>query len=293
MSWLDLHIHSHYSDDGEFSPRQLMERCQKEGVQVAALSDHNATGGVKEAMAAAKEAGVTLVPATELDCTFGRVNLHLLGYWIDPAFAPLLENEAKVLGDNQRVSRQRVRLAQQLGLKLDEDRMIEEGWNGVVSGEHIIEAALANAANDGHPLLQPYRPGGARADNPLVNFYWDYCAQGKPIHVPIQFISLKEALRLVHGAGGIGVLAHPGNNLAEDEALLRAIAAEGISGMEVYSSYHTAAQTAFYEQKALELSLAPTCGSDYHGKIKPTIEVGSVECHGQEAALWEGLQNKR
>jgi hypothetical protein len=157
----------------------------------------------------------------------------------------------------------------------------------------IAEAALANPKNNSNPLLIPYRKGEARSDNPFVNFYWDYCAQGKPAYVPIHYISLADAVKLIRQAGGIPVLAHPGNNICEDEELLHAILQEGVDGIEAFSSYHSLEQTDFYLGKAAEFGVAVSCGSDFHGKTKPQIRVGCVDCGGLETELLTKLMKKR
>lgn len=83
MSWLDLHMHSNISNDGEFSPKKLMELCLENSIKVAALADHNSVRGIKDASLQADELGIQLIPAIELDCTFRDVDLHLLGYGIN------------------------------------------------------------------------------------------------------------------------------------------------------------------------------------------------------------------
>ena len=69
MSWLDLHMHTHFSDDGTYSPEELMELCAQNGVRVAAVSDHNCTRGVARAVRHASSLGIECIPAVELDCT--------------------------------------------------------------------------------------------------------------------------------------------------------------------------------------------------------------------------------
>ena len=82
MSWLDLHMHSEVSLDGEYSPKQLAGLCHEKGLKVAALSDHNSVRGVEEMMVSCARFGIRGIPAVELDCTFDGVDLHLLGYGI-------------------------------------------------------------------------------------------------------------------------------------------------------------------------------------------------------------------
>ena len=127
-------------------------------------------------------------------------------------------------------------------------------------------------------MLKPYLAGGSRSDNPYVNFYWDFCAQGKIAYAHVNFISLTEALDIINKAGGTPILAHPGKNVHEDKVLLHGIIEQGVKGMEVYSSYHSPEQVSFYRKEAEELNILMTCGSDFHGKTKPSIKLGDCKC---------------
>lgn len=288
-----MHMHSICSEDGEYTPKELMSLCLQNGVRTAALADHNTTSGVPEAQKWAAVMGVTLIPAVELDCVFEGVGLHVLGYWVRPEHEGFRQNEQSVREQEVNAAGQRIKLVEQLGIHVNPFAILRLTNLGVVTGETIAEVALGDKENDGNPLLAPYRAGGSRSENALVNFYWDYCAQGKPAYVPIHYISLEEAVALIHAAGGIAVLAHPGNNIKEDASLLRGIAARGVSGVEAYSSYHTQLQTAFYREQALALGLVLTCGSDFHGKTKPSISVGCVNCGAMESDLLTELFKRR
>lgn len=292
MSWLDLHLHSCYSDDGELSPKELITRCWHAGISVAALADHNSTRGVSEARVTGYALGVEVIPAIELDCTHESVDLHLLGYWIDPSHPGFAKAEDSILSQGQSAAVRRIELVEACGIAVEREAVAALSKSGIVTGEMIAETALAMPENSENSLLLPYRPGGNRADNPYVNFYWDFCAQGKPAYIPIRFPSLAEAVALVRESGGLPVLAHPGNNVHENSDLLRSIIRCGIEGLEAYSSYHTPEQTKFYLAVAQETGLAVSCGSDFHGKIKPAIRLGSAESGGREEALLNALRNK-
>jgi 3',5'-nucleoside bisphosphate phosphatase len=293
MSWLDLHLHSAFSSDGEYSPRELLSICMHSGVKVAALADHNSTRGVEDAAHWANLLHINLIPAIELDCTFQNTNLHVLGYWIHPAYDRFSQIEEDILQQEQEASQKRISLVRSLGIPFNLFTVLKQAKNGVVTGEMIAESAMELDRNKNNPLLSPYYPGGSRSDNPYVNFYWDFCSQGKPAYAPVQYISLTDAVKVIQQSGGIAILAHPGNNIKENTDLLNSIAAQGICGIEAYSSYHTAEQTAFYCDQAKRLGLTMSCGSDFHGKTKPKIKVGCVECDHLESELLSGLLEKR
>lgn len=283
MNTIDLHMHSIYSDDGEYTPTELMKMCKDAGLTTVAIADHNSTSAIAEAKKAAKALGINYIPAIELDCTIHGVDLHVLGYGIDENNQALLDNAEYVKKQAQNVGKEQIEKVKALGFYIDEDACYALSHEGVITGEIIAEVALQDERN--HPLMKEYLPGGSRSDNPFVNFYWDYCAQSKPAYVPIHYISLKEAVDMIYAAGGIAVLAHPGNNTKENLSLIDAIFAYDVKGMEVYSSYHSPEQIAFYKDYAEQHYLMITMGSDFHGKTKPSIALGGSHC--PDTSLYE------
>ena len=285
MATIDLHMHSNYSTDGEFSPAQLVDLCLEAGLSHAAIADHNSVRGMTEAWRAAEGTHLTVIPGIELDCDYKGFNLHLLGYGIDhnaPVFSQIEEDTLQQAQDNSELL---MRLVRQLGIEFDDAVLGGLAHEGVVTGEILAEAALLYDREGKNPLLDPYRGAGDRSDNPYVNFYWDFCAQGKPAYTPTRFISLLQAIEIVQSYHGVPVLAHPGLNIKDDHELLGEIIAVGVLGIEAYSSYHTPAQAAFYRDTALAQGLLITCGSDFHGKTKKSIRVGGVDCEGQEGEI--------
>lgn len=292
MTTVDLHIHSHYSNDGDFSPAALVDLCLQAGLTHAAIADHNSAKGIGEAVAAAEKTQLTIIPAIELDCVFKGTILHLLGYGIDHTAPIFDEIEMDVHEQEQSNSGLLMRLVRQLGIDFDDDMIAALAYDGVVTGEMIAEAALIYDAEAKNPLLDPYRGDGDRADNPYVNFYWDYCSQGKPAFTPMHFMSLSQAIEIIHTQHGVPTLAHPGIQVKEDQIFLERIIAEGISGIEVYSSYHNQDQVNYYRDAALLNDLLMTCGSDFHGKTKKNIKIGGIDCEGTEERIVAGLMRK-
>lgn len=285
MSYIDLHMHSIYSDDGEFQPKELADLCFKKNIRYFSIADHNSTKAIAQAKEYCKDEYIEIIPAVELDCTIDGVNLHVLGYGIDyedPIFNKIEEN---IIRQEQVASKVRMSLIRKLGIDFSDEDINALSRNGVVNGEMIAEAAMKLDKEQKNPLLKPYYENGSRCDNPFVNFYWDYCAQGKPAYAKVDFISLEEAIKIIENTGGVAVLAHPGNNVKEDGNLLEAIISFGIKGIEVYSSYHNEKQVQYYKEAALKNKLILTCGSDYHGKTKPNISIGSSECENNEEEI--------
>jgi 3',5'-nucleoside bisphosphate phosphatase len=288
---LDLHMHSNISNDGEYSPSELMELCYKSGLKTVSLADHNSVRGIREAKEAAEKLGLEFIAGIELDCQFEGTNLHILGYGIDQAVSDFEINEKDILNKEQAASSKRIELVKDLGIYFEAEKVMELAIEGVVTGEMIAEVALEDKRNENNILLEPYRKGGKRSDNPYVNFYWDLCSQGKPAYVPVNFISLSEAIRLIKKAGGIAVLAHPGANIKQDKNKLEGIIDCGIDGIEVYSSYHDEDTIEFYSNQAEKFNLIKTIGSDFHGKTKPSIKYGSMKCK-EETEIYNKFMKK-
>lgn len=289
MSTIDLHIHSYYSNDADFSPAKLVELCLGAGLTHAAIADHNSIKAIDEALSAAEDTALKVIPAVELDCVQDGVDLHILGYGIDhsaPVFTEIEEDLHQQEKDN---STQLVQHVRGLGIEFDDDMVQSLSFKGVITGEMIAEAALSYDSEKKNPLLDPYRDDGDRSDNPYVNFYWDYCSQGKPAHVPMNFISLEEAVEIIQSNHGVPILAHPGINVKEDPNFLERIISKGVAGIEVFSSYHNEAQVRFYKKAALSGGLLITCGSDFHGKNKKSIKIGGTDCEDGEERIISAL----
>lgn len=285
MGKIDLHMHSVYSDDGEFSASDLVKRCKEANLRVMAVADHNCVRAVGEARRCAEAMGMRLISAIEIDCHYRGIQLHVLGYGIDetdPAFARLEED---IRNQELANSDTKLRLTNELGFDLQRSQLEELSDNGVFTGEMFAEALLKDERYAEHPLLKPYRKGGSRGDNPYVNFYWDYYAQGKPCETKVNYPDLRETLEMIRSAGGISVLAHPGNNLKGRFSLLDEMVIEGLQGVECFSNYHTPEVNQYFYQKAKELNLLMTCGSDFHGKTKPAIALGVHGCDVEEEVL--------
>lgn len=270
---IDLHMHSRYSDDGEFSPAALVEMCLNAGIRAMSLTDHNCARGNAEAQAAAKARDILYIPGIEIDCVARGLNFHVLGYDIDfqnPDFAKIEEN---IVRQNHDVSLERLRKTQLMGLYLEEQEMRERFQDECWTGEMFCEILLEKQEYREHPLLLPYRPGGSRSDNPYVNFYWDYYAQGRPCYVKVAYPPMEAVIETIHRNAGKAVLAHPGVNLKGHEDLLAPVLSLGLDGIEAFSSYHTPAQADFFCREAEKRRLFVTCGSDFHGKTKPSVHL--------------------
>ncbi len=288
---IDLHMHSKFSCDGEYSVSELISQCRAAGLKAVSITDHNIAKANQEAIQLAAAAGMLYIPGIEIDCTFGTINCHVLGYGIDydsPDFAAIERGIARQCGE---ASRLRLKLTQELGfdIKAEELQALSKDsyWPDYWTGEMFADVLLSKPEYANHPLFAPYRPGGSRSDNPPANFYWDFYAQGKSCHAPAVYPAMADIVDIIHKNHGKTVLAHPGVNLKRHPEALGPILDLGFDGIEAFSSYHTGEQAQYFYQQARERGLLATCGSDYHGSIKPSIPLG-----GHNSTLNEAEQDQ-
>ena len=140
--FIDLHMHSMYSDDGEFTPTELVGENEKAGVRIMAIADHNWVKACKEARTVAESKGMKYIDAIEIDCTYEGINLHVVGYGIDttnPAFNQLGEN---IMTQELACSAKKLELTNAMGFELDKSQLDELSDNGVFTGEMFAEALL-------------------------------------------------------------------------------------------------------------------------------------------------------
>lgn len=290
MAKIDLHIHSSCSDDGEFSIPEIMDLCKQSQIKYMSITDHNTVRGIPEALALAGQMGIHVISGVELDCAYKGRNFHLLGYHFDYTKPVFSEIEKGILKQEQNAAEQKIELIRnETGIPLHTEEVLQASGDGIVTGELIAEILLTKEDAKNYKVLSPYLPGGRRCDNPYVNFYWDYFSQGKPAYVPIEYISMEEGIALIHEAGGIAVLAHPGQNLQGDYAFLQQIMKTDIDGIEAYSSYHCRMEITYFNEIAQENGLLITCGSDFHGKTKPSIRLNG---HGADENISDIIRQR-
>lgn len=214
---IDLHMHSYYSNDGEFSPSELVKKCADQDITIMSITDHNTVRATDEALKAARTAGIAYLPGIEIDCTYKNTNFHMLGYGIRWQARIFDEIEKNVRRQGQTTSFYMLKKTRELGFDVTENDMekiaADSYWPETWTGEMFAEFLLSQPQYKNHPLLLPYREGGALSDNPYVNFYWDYYSQGKPCYAEMYYPDMEQIIEIIHENDGLAVLAHPHINL--------------------------------------------------------------------------------
>lgn len=274
---VDFHVHSNKSSDGDHSPAELVGFARDHGMRAISIADHDTVAAYPEAIELGRRAGIEVISGVELTTLFAGREFHLLlplVDWTSPALASLLEGQAAC---RRAESRERVEKIRSLGFDLTMDE-VEAASNGTPPlGVKIAQVLLDKPESARHPALEEFfrpenRPYAA------YMFYAAFFAEGKPAYVPKKFVALTDVLDAAPATGGAPVLSHPGayfqRTTAEDARMLKG---RGLLGLEVYTFYHTAEQTALYRDLARELDLVATAGSDFHGRIKPHVRFGALQ----------------
>ncbi|MBB5183159.1 PHP domain-containing protein [Catenisphaera adipataccumulans] len=283
MNTIDLHIHSKYSLDGEKEVQELFDLAKANGLNTLAVCDHNTTRAYRETPDCR---GIRWLAGIELDCVFADHDFHVLGYGIQPDDPVWEKIRSEVTEAERQAGWKRLRyIENEMHLFIDHDRLKALRPNGVYEAETVCEVAMADPRNRNNPYLKEFFPGGMHSTSPYVDFFWEYCAKGKPAYAPIVYMPMLDAFDIYRSQGAKIVLAHPGNNIKEDKSLLDELMKLPFDGMEVYSSYHSPKQIAYYRQAAEANHLLKTCGSDYHGKTKPQIQIGDCSMPPEDQEL--------
>lgn len=281
MNQTDLHIHSKYSSDGEFGIRELISKCLKNKITTFAITDHNSVSAIKEAISLCSNSDLDLITGIEIDCSYKEIDLHLLAYNIDWKSKDFIELEKSIHKKVMDSFPGMIQNLDRIGIKVDEKEVLEKANGQLPCGELIAEVLLTNKVYHSNPRLLPYMAGGEKSDMPYINFYHDFFAQGKPAYVKINYMDFDDAVDLVKSNGGIPIIAHPGMNLKGKEEMVTELLEHGAEGIEVFNNYHNGTQIEYFADFAIQKSIVMTCGSDFHGKNKPLIEIGKFKTNSK------------
>ena len=273
----DLHVHSKFSNDGELSVQDIVQKCVENNIITLSITDHNSVRVTEEAVTYCARSGITYIPGIEVDCTYEGTDLHLLGYHIDwqsKEFSALEEVIEKRILDA--IPQMIANLAKE-GIVIDADEVFERSGGKPPSAELFAEVLLGKKETHSNEKMKPYMEGGARSDMPYINFYLDFFAQGKPAYVKVEKMSFDDAINLVLDHGGIPIIAHPGMNFKGKEEKVLELLDLGARGWEVFNNYHDQKQMEYFARIAVERGAIITCGSDFHGKNKPLIDIGKFK----------------
>jgi len=259
-SLVDLHSHSSVSDGSE-RPEMVVRKAAAAGVRFLALTDHDGTGGLDEAIATAAQLdGLELIPGVELSAEEG---IHVLGYFLAYHDAELQRTLSRLQEGREGRAHQILERLAELGMPLDFER-VKRIADGAIGRPHVARAMLERG------YVQSFNEAFER-----------WLGIDRPAYIPSEKLSAEQAIEIIRDAGGVASWAHPEwpdgpQRYRPTEDTLRQLADAGLQGIEVYYADHLPDMTGRFLDLARRFDLVPTGGSDYHGPEVCAVELGSV-----------------
>ena len=275
----DLHCHSVVSD-GTLTPEALAARARNNGVELWALTDHDETGGLQRAAAAAKAEGLKFLTGVEISVTFIDKTVHIVGLGFDANDPVLTAGLRATRGGREQRAREMADGLAKVGIAGAYEGALQYAGNpDLISRTHfaryLVEAGVCKDTNE---------------------VFRKYLTEGKPGYVPHRWATLKDAVHWITNAHGIAVIAHPARyqfSPNEEFALFTEFKALGGQGVEVVTGSHSAAEYVIYADMAREFGLAASRGSDFHSPTESHTELGTLPyLSGTLTPVWELLEHR-
>ena len=263
---IDLHIHSTASD-GSLTPADIIDHAQKLELAAIAITDHDSVDGSKEALQIGIPPSLGFLTGVEISAAHppffpGSGSFHILGYDIRLAHGDLNQTLNKLQDVRRNRNPEIIRRLNKLGFHISLEEVKKEVKEGQLGRPHIAYAMMKK---------------GFVAS--IDEAFDRYLGAGKPAYVDKYRIECEQAVKIIHDAGGVSVLAHPAHlnieNEQELETLLQKLKEIGLAGIEVYYPGHSPRQIDQYKAMAKKYGFLMTGGTDFHGSIMPKIKMGS------------------
>ncbi len=245
MGGADLHIHTTASD-GSLTPAQVVREAEARGLTSIAITDHDTTAGIDQALEAAEGLDVEVIPGIELSAEQDAEEVHILGYWLDHHDRVLQEKLDVLQRARWKRARKMVEKLSRLGISVNWERVVEIAGESRAFGRPHIAHALQE-------------DGSVTTTNEAFDLY---IGVDGPAYVPRYKLTAVEAVQMILMAGGLPVLAHPHGQ----EHVLDGLVASGLVGLEAYYHNYTIQESEALVRLAEQHDLVPTGGSDFHGR---------------------------
>ena len=241
---VDLHTHTYFSD-GTLSPEAVVALATQRGLAALSITDHDSLESLEPARKAVGPS-LDLVPGIELSSMHEGLDLHILGYYLDPSHEGLSRRLDRFREDRRQRAMAMIELLSGMGVELDPAEVVLLAGPGVIGRPHIARAMLKG----GHV-------------SSMDDAFRNYLGRGGKAFVPRTNFKAEEAIEVVHAAGGVSALAHPGPLLPD--RVIEDLVEVGLRGIEVWHPQHNSATVRRYRALAQRLGLVETGGSDFHG----------------------------
>lgn len=259
----DLHIHTNASDGSE-TPESVVNQAADAGLDLIAVTDHDATANVDAARKAGEAVKLPVISGVEFSVAHEN-ELHILGYFMEaehPDLKAYIQRTREAR--DKRIVQYVDRLAES-GIRLDLAVIRKQADGAMLSRAHLAEAMLE-----------------AGYVTTFAQAFKEYLGRGAETYIEKEKIDKKDCIELIAKCGGLSVWAHPVYHMDENFGdLLDDLLSYGLNGLEAYHPDHTDAVAETLDKLAQKKAMLVTCGSDYHGRVKPEIAIGS-ETRGGE-----------
>lgn len=259
MQAIDLHVHSTFSD-GTLTPTQLVALALKSNLEAFALTDHDTTEGINEALEAAKGSVLEVIPGIEFSTEYRGKDIHILGYYINPNNENFISKVKEFRDSRETRNKKMCKKLNELGIDIDYDSFTKEYPDSVITRAHYAKYMVA------HGFIK-------YMDEAFEKYIGDDC----PGFVPREKITPTQAVSLIIACGGIPVLAHPILYKLSDsdlEELVASLKKSGLKGIETIYSTNSQTDERLIRKLASKYKLLITGGSDFHGNNKPNLSLG-------------------
>ncbi|MDC1109528.1 PHP domain-containing protein [Methylophilaceae bacterium] len=258
---IDLHCHSNVSD-GLLSPAELMSHAAENNVQAIALTDHDDIAGLSEASITAKSLNIIFINGVEISVTWKKRTLHIVGLNFDKDNKLLFQGLKKIRDGRYKRAQLMADGLGMAGIQGAMDGAKSYAKNSTIGRIHFAQFLVAQ---------------GYAKD--ISTVFKKFLTPGKPGYVDHEWISLEESIRLINGAGGDAIIAHPGRYDMGNKLypkLFQEFKDLGGTGVEVMSGSQDPSQANYFSKLAANYNLFSSCGSDFHGKGISHRALGNV-----------------
>lgn len=260
MKYIDLHIHSVFSD-GTCTPTELIAIAEHKQLSHIALTDHDTTDGISSALLAAANSPVTLIPGVELSTDYGQTDIHIVGLGIDYEHPCMKAQLASFREERIHRNRKMCTLLARHGFSITYETLCAAYPGAVLTRAHFARFL--------------YDKGEVRS---MREVFEKYIGSGCPCYVPREKITPMQAVSLIKETDGTAVLAHPLlYHMTHDELceLIIQLKQFGLDAIEALYSCNEDGDEDYVRSLASQFGLALSGGSDFHGSNKADIEMGS------------------
>ena len=259
MQRIDLHTHS-CASDGSLSPSKVMQAAKDAGLSAVALTDHDTIHGVREAMDTARQLGIECIPGIELSAFYKNLEVHIVGLFLninDQKLHARLEDFRNI---REKRNQRMLKKMQAAGIDITMDKLRAFEGDGVITRANLARYLLHIGYIDS-----------------IDEAFDKYLSPGMPFFEQKTGITPKDAIRAIRDNGGVAILAHPSTYKFTRSELIQCIEelkSYGLQGIETYYSTFSDADHRDMKRLADQYGLLHSGGSDFHGNIKPHIQIG-------------------